>query len=120
MNIVVSLDKDAFQSEQKEPEDDLVLDIPPAERARKGKTVEKKHRKRIDKCPHQMAAYYANGMCKNCYHSKGRKKMASQCGHGDRLLYAKGQCKNCYLSSYHKNKTIQRNKLKEMKTGDDT
>ena len=54
--------------------------------------------------------YYANGMCQNCYHSKGRTKKATKCEHTDRALYAKGICKNCYLSIYHKKK---RSALKE-------
>jgi hypothetical protein len=49
-------------------------------------------------------------MCKNCYHSKGRKKLADKCGHEDRILYAKGMCKNCYLSIYHKSKRISKKK----------
>jgi hypothetical protein len=66
----------------------------------------KKIKKAISKCPHGEKSYYANGMCKNCYHAKGRKKLASTCGHPDRILYAKGQCKNCYLSRYHKTKRV--------------
>ena len=58
----------------------------------------------ISKCGHDDEAYYANGMCKNCYHAKGRTKKASKCEHKDRTLYAKGICKNCYLSIYHKKK----------------
>lgn len=65
-----------------------------------------RHRKMISKCGHVAESYYANGMCKNCYHSKGRTKMATKCPHSDRILYAKGVCKNCYLSSYHKQKRI--------------
>lgn len=45
--------------------------------------------------------YYASGMCKNCYHSKGRNKMAEKCEHTDRKLYARGVCKACYLREYH-------------------
>ena len=63
-----------------------------------------KHRKLISMCPHTEEQYYANGMCKNCYHSKGRQKKATTCEHSDRTLYAKGLCKNCYLSIYHKKK----------------
>ena len=63
-----------------------------------------KHRKIITKCAHKSEQYYANGMCKNCYHSKGRTKLASKCDHTNRSLYAKGVCKNCYLSIYHKKK----------------
>ena len=72
-----------------------------------------KHRKEIKNCPHAEKTYYANGMCKNCYHAKGRKKLATTCGHGDRVLYAKGMCKNCYLSKYHKNKRIDNKNAKK-------
>ena len=60
-----------------------------------------KHRNEITKCPHLNAVYYASGMCKNCYHSKGRNKMATLCEHTDRKLYARGICKACYLREYH-------------------
>jgi hypothetical protein len=66
------------------------------------KAVSSKHRKDISKCGHSSESYYANGMCKNCYHAKGRTKKADECKHHDRVLYAKGVCKNCYLSDYHK------------------
>ncbi|CDW83071.1 UNKNOWN [Stylonychia lemnae] len=55
-------------------------------------------------CGHSNDQYYANGMCRNCYHREGRNKRATDCPHLDRKLYAKGQCKNCYLSIYHKEK----------------
>ena len=60
-----------------------------------------KHRKVITKCQHVNDHYYASGMCKNCYHSKGRNKMAEKCEHHDRKLYARGVCKACYLRDYH-------------------
>lgn len=63
-----------------------------------------KHRHQISKCGHEDMPYYANGMCQNCYHAKGRTKKATKCEHADRPLYAKGICKNCYLSIYHKKK----------------
>ena len=65
----------------------------------KGKRV--KHRKTITKCEHVNDQYYASGMCKNCYHSKGRMKLATKCEHTDRKLYARGVCKACYLREYH-------------------
>lgn len=77
----------------------------PAKKKRKnaakpnGKAI--KHRKVITKCAHVEEHYYASGMCKNCYHSKGRNKMASKCEHHDRKLYARGVCKACYLREYH-------------------
>jgi hypothetical protein len=56
----------------------LVCEMPKSE---KSEIDLKKHRKVISKCPHMTKTYYANGMCKNCYHSKGRKKLATQCQH---------------------------------------
>jgi hypothetical protein len=47
-------------------------------------------------------AFYAKGMCKNCYHSRGREKLADKCPHTERANYAHGVCKNCYLSAYHR------------------
>ena len=67
----------------------------------KGSTKPKKHRKAITLCEHIYDHYYASGMCKNCYHSKGRLKMAKMCEHTDRTLYARGVCKACYLRNYH-------------------
>ncbi len=51
----------------------------------------------ITKCEHVNDQYYASGMCKNCYHSRGRIKLAELCEHRDRKLYARGVCKACYL-----------------------
>lgn len=79
---------------------------PPENREGANNEVQQKHRKIITKCPHSEEQYYANGMCKNCYHSKGRTKLATQCEHNTRALYAKGVCKNCYLSIYHKRKRV--------------
>lgn len=70
----------------------------------------KKSSKVISKCPHSTSEYYAAGMCKNCYHAKGRTKLASKCAHNDRQLYAKGICRNCYLSIYHKAKRVYKRK----------
>ena len=78
-----------------------------------------KHRKVISKCPHTDKTYYANGMCKNCYHAKGRKKKGTTCGHEDRVLYAKGMCKNCYLSKYHKTKRIDNKSKKKQEKGEE-
>lgn len=71
-----------------------------------------RHRNEISKCTHAAQQYYANGMCKNCYHAKGRTKKAQECTHHDRPLYAKGVCKNCYLSIYHKDKRLEKKKIK--------
>ena len=51
-------------------------------------------------CPHKDKPYYAKGMCRNCYHSKGRQKQAMLCQHSQRKHYAKGMCKACYLKIY--------------------
>ena len=68
-----------------------------------------KHRKKITKCPHRDLEYYAKGMCKNCYHNKGkRSKKASKCDHLDRDHYAKGLCKNCYLHFFHIKKKMRK------------
>lgn len=42
----------------------------PVKAAAQAKEV--KHRKLITMCEHVDGDYYAGGMCKNCYHSKGR------------------------------------------------
>jgi hypothetical protein len=61
-----------------------------------------RHRKKITMCAHKKQEYYAKGMCKNCYHNKGkRSKKATKCDHQDRDHYAKGLCKNCYLHFFH-------------------
>ena len=68
-----------------------------------------KHRKKITKCEHTHLEYYAKGMCKNCYHSKGkRSKKATKCKHTDRSHYAKGLCKNCYLHFFHLKKKLKK------------
>jgi hypothetical protein len=58
--------------------------------------------KKITECPHVNETFYSKGMCRNCYHAKGRKKPASKCEHTTRPNYALGLCKNCYLKKYHK------------------
>jgi hypothetical protein len=61
-----------------------------------------RHRKKITMCVHKTQEYYAKGMCKNCYHNKGkRSKKATKWDHQDRDHYAKGLCKNCYLHFFH-------------------
>eukprot|EP00347_Sterkiella_histriomuscorum_P012957 403366569 len=74
----------------------------------KKNTKPKKYDKKV-KCEHTEEKYYANGLCRNCYHRKGRNKYATECPHSTSLLYAKGLCKNCYQNVYnrfnlHKNK----------------
>ena len=59
-------------------------------------------------CPHINLDFYAKGMCKNCYHSRGREKPADKCPHVDRANYAHGICKNCYLSAYHRHRRAKK------------
>lgn len=59
-------------------------------------------KKLATKCEHTDRVHYSKGMCRNCYHSKGRTKMADQCEHTDRKLYARGLCKACYLRLNYK------------------
>lgn len=62
-----------------------------------------KHRHVISHWEHVGAQYYARGMCKKWYFSKGqRKKNAYKWKHTDRSHYATGLCKLCYLKNYHK------------------
>jgi hypothetical protein len=75
---------------------------------------DEKLRNTISRCTHASELYYANGMCKNCYHAKGRTKKAHLCKHSDRTLYARGVCKNCYLSLYHKEKRLERRRIKQL------
>ena len=74
-----------------------------------------RHKHVVSNCGHNEATYYANGMCKNCYHYKGRTKKPTNCDHTERTLYAKGVCKNCYLSIYHKQKRRERKIMKQAK-----
>lgn len=60
-----------------------------------------KKTKKITNCPHTNAPFYSKGMCRNCYHARGRKKPATACEHSDKPNYALGLCKNCYLKKYH-------------------
>jgi len=70
-----------------------------------------KHRKVITLCPHIDQEYYAKGMCRNCYHNRGKRtKKASKCLHTDRDHYAKGLCKNCYLHFFHIKKKARKAK----------
>ena len=62
-----------------------------------------KHRHIISHWPHTTAQYYAKGMCKKCYFSRGQlKKLATRCEHKTSPHYATGMCKLCYLKNYHK------------------
>ena len=83
-------------------EGNLVFLIRKIDKKTKKSKLLTKHRKKITKCPHRQLEYYAKGMCKNCYHNKGkRSKKASKCDHKERDHYAKGLCKNCYLHFFH-------------------
>eukprot|EP00347_Sterkiella_histriomuscorum_P019014 403343295 len=65
-------------------------------------------------CQHTEEKYYANGLCRNCYHRVGRTKRAHDCSHVERKLYAKGICKKCYQNKYHKiNKEMKVHKSKK-------
>lgn len=80
-----------------------VFHITRIDRKTKRKTKINKHRHVISHCEHVGAQYYARGMCKKCYFSKGmRKKKAYDCEHKERSHYAKGVWKLCYLKNYHK------------------
>lgn len=69
--------------------------------------------KKITECPHTSEAFYSKGMCRNCYHAKGRKKPSSKCEHTSRPNYALGLCKNCYLKKYHRDR-------RNVKAGEET
>lgn len=61
-----------------------------------------KHRHVISHCPHTAAQYYAKGMWKKWYFSRGQlKKLASNCIHKNAPHYATGMCKLWYLKKYH-------------------
>jgi len=94
---------------EKTDEESLIFLIRKVDRKTKKSKLLTKHRKRITKCEHRHLEYYAKGMCKNCYHNKGkRSKKASKCQHLDRGHYAKGLCKNCYLHFFHIKKKAKR------------
>jgi len=52
--------------------------------------VSSRKKKVITNCEHVDREFYARGMCKNCYHKKGRTKKAECCP--DRMLYSKNLC----------------------------
>jgi len=83
-------------------EGDLVFIVRKVDKKTNKSKLLTRHRKKISKCEHTHLEYYAKGMCKNCYHNKGkRSKKASKWEHTDRDHYAKGLCKNCYLHYFH-------------------
>jgi hypothetical protein len=61
----------------------------------------------VNLCEHTDLPFYAKGMCKNCYHQRGRQKLSDKCPHLTRPNYAHGVCKNCYLSQYHRTRRAQ-------------
>jgi len=56
----------------------------------------------ITSCDHLDREFYAKGMCKNCYHKRGRNKPAD-CW-TNKKMYALGLCQNCYMKHYGKEK----------------
>lgn len=95
--------------ERKESEDKssyikAIFHITRVNKKTKKQTRVNRHRHVISHWEHVGAPYYARGMCKKCYFSKGkRKKNAYKCAHKDRSHYATGLCKLWYLKNYHKN-----------------
>ena len=62
--------------------------------------VSSRRKKIITSCEHLDREFYAKGMCKNCYHKKGRTKPAKCCP--NRTMYSKDLCQNCYMKQYGK------------------
>jgi hypothetical protein len=89
-------------SEENFDENEVIFLVRKINKTTKTSKLITKHRKKITMCAHKTQEYYAKGMCKNCYHNKGkRSKKATKCDHQDRDHYAKGLCKNCYLHFFH-------------------
>jgi len=57
-------------------------------------------KKEITNCEHVDQKFYAKGMCKNCYHKKGRTKPANCCP--NKTMYSRNLCQNCYMKYYGK------------------
>ena len=64
--------------------------------------VSARKKNQITECEHTDREFYARGMCKNCYHKKGRTKKATCCP--DKMMYSRGLCQNCYMKQYGKEK----------------
>ena len=62
--------------------------------------VSSRKKKVITNCEHTDREFYARGMCKNCYHKKGRVKRAECCP--DKMMYSRSLCQNCYMKQYGK------------------
>ena len=69
--------------------------------SKSGQSSQRK-KKEITNCEHVDRDFYAKGMCKNCYHKKGRTKPASCCP--DKKMYSLNLCQNCYMKRYGKEK----------------
>lgn len=74
-----------------------------------------KNRHMITHWNHVHAKYYAKGMWKKWYFSKGqRKKFAYEWIHSNRPLYATGMCKLWYLKEYHRTHERKRDRIKRL------
>ena len=67
-----------------------------------GTNFSQRVKKVITNCEHSDREFYAKGMCKNCYHKRGRNKPAECCP--KKKMYALGLCQNCYMKHYGKEK----------------
>lgn len=63
-------------------------------------------KKEITNCEHVDREFYAKGMCKNCYHKKGRTKPATCCP--NKTMYSRNLCQNCYMKFYGKSRRRSR------------
>ena len=71
----VKVAKPVRARKRKQETDEEISDKEECKIDKNGKEV--KHRKKIINCSHVTEEYYAKGMCKNCYHNKGRTKLAT-------------------------------------------
>ena len=62
----------------------------------------------IIQCIHTDRKYHALGMCKNCYHNRGRRTKATACKHKNRSNYSFGLCNSCYQLKKLKEKVVNR------------
>ena len=71
-------------------------------------------------CPHSDKIYYAKGLCKACYHAKGRTVKATACQHTDRVAHAKSLCIQCYqrVSKQKYRKKLKLKRLQDKMIGD--
>lgn len=76
-----------------------------------GEAALARKKKEITECEHVDREFYAKGMCKNCYHKKGRMKPAECCP--DKKMYALNFCQNCYMKHYGKEKRKENKVTKE-------